>query len=232
MEDRMNQSVCERANDLVSFLYHEVDEREAHEFERHLAQCDQCARELMQFRGIREGVIAWRQESLGMIPGQADIRSNAPVGYSEKPSALVAIRQFFDLSPLWLKGATAFAGILFCVAAVLMVSKLQERPRVAVTTDKVYTEQELKAKVEAEVQARINELNATQKSIVPKETNSPALATNNNTGNRRLKETVETGKTRRAPLTKAEREQLAADLRLISTGDDSDLNLLDDQINK
>ena len=231
MEDRMNQPVCERANDLVSFLYHEVDEREAHEFERHLAQCDQCARELMQFRGIREGVIAWRQESLGMIPAQADIRSNAPFAYAEKPSALVAIRQFFDLSPLWLKGATAFAGILFCVAAVLMVSKLQERPPVAVS-DKVYTEQELKAKVEAEVQARLQELNANQKSIIPKEINSPAVTTNQNTGSRRPRETVETGKTRRAPLTRAEREQLAADLRLISTSDDSDLNLLDDQINR
>ena len=231
MEDRMNQSVCDRANDLVSFLYHEVDEREAHEFERHLAQCDQCARELMQFRGIREGVIAWRQESLGMIPAQADTRRNATFAYSEKPSALVAIGQFFDLSPLWLKGATAFAGILFCIAVVLMVSKLQERPPVAVT-DKVYSEQELKAKVEAEVQARIQELNVAEKGVVPKEINSTTVATNHNTGNRRLRETFETGKTRRAPLTRAEREQLAADLRLISITDDSDLNLLDDQINR
>jgi hypothetical protein len=231
MEDRMNQPVCERATDLVSFLYHEVDEREAHEFERHLAECDQCARELMQFRGIREGVIAWRQESLGMIPAQAEIRNSASFAYSKKPSALVAIRQFFNLSPLWLKGATAFAGILFCVAAALMVSKLQEKPQVAVT-DKVYSEQELKAKVEAEVQAKIQQLNAADKSIVPKETGTPATATNHNTGNRRLKETIATGRTLRAPLTKAEREQLAADLRLISISDDSDLNLLDDQINR
>ena len=231
MEDRMNQPVCERANDLVSFLYNEVDEQEAHEFERHLEDCDQCAGELIQFRGIREGVIAWRQESLGMIPGQADIRNNAAFAYHDKPSALMAIRQFFNLSPLWLKGATAFAGILFCVAAVLMVSKLQERTPVAVT-DKVYSEHDLKARVDAEVQARIQELNAAEKKIVPKEINSPAVATNHNGGNRRLRETVETGKTRRAPLTRAEREQLAADLRLISISDDSDLNLLDDQINR
>ena len=35
----------------------------------------------------------------------------------------------------------------------------------------------------------------------------------------------------RRPLTRAEREQLAADLRLLSTDDDVDLNLLGDRIN-
>jgi hypothetical protein len=36
----------------------------------------------------------------------------------------------------------------------------------------------------------------------------------------------------RRPLSKTEREQLAADLRLISGKNDSDLDLLDDQINQ
>jgi len=43
---------------------------------------------------------------------------------------------------------------------------------------------------------------------------------------------VLTAKTRRAPLTKSEREQLAADLRLISQTEDSDLDLLGEHINR
>lgn len=232
MEERIDNPICERGIDLIAFLYHETSEREAQDFERHLAKCSECARELVAFRKIREGVVAWRQESLGISPIRDHESSSAVFGRSEKPSALIALRQFFELSPLWLKGAVAFASVLFCVAAVLMVASLREKPESTVVRDgKVYSDQELKAKVEEGIQARLRELNAQQGNTAREESQrSPVIVQNEK---RRLREAAGYRvKTQRAPLTRSEREQLAADLRLISPKEDSDLDLLDEELNR
>lgn len=231
MEERINAPICERGNDLIAFLYRELSEREVQNFKLHLATCSECDRELVAFREIREEVVAWRQESLGASRIQARESSSLVFSRSEKPSALVAFRQFFELSPLWLKGALAFASVLFCLAAVLMVLSLRVKTESTVARDiKVYSEQELKAKVEQEMQARLRELNAVPKVTPPEEvTTAPVTAQN---GERKLREARYTPKTRRAPLTRSEREQLAADLRLISPREDSDLDLIGEQINR
>ena len=231
MDKRMSASICQRGDDLVSFLYGEADEQEAQDFGRHLAQCAECTRELTQFREIRDGVIAWRQESLGVLPVRNSELGQSRLGYSEKPSALVAVRQFFDLSPLWLKGAVGLAGILFCVATVFMVANLRQKPEAAMgSEEKLYSEKELQAKVEEGIQYRLQQLSS-QKENVPDVQRSPILA-KNQTVKRRPGEADTRGATRRAPLTRFEREQLAADLRLISSGDDSELNFLGEQINR
>lgn len=231
MHKRMNASICQRGNDLISFLYGEADGQEAQDFGRHLEQCAECTRELTQFREIRDGVIAWRQESLGVLPGRDRELSRSRFGYSEKPSALVAVRQFFDLSPLWLKGAVAFAGILFCVATIFMVATLREKPEAAaVPKEKLYSEKELQAKVEEGIQSRLQQLNSQKKDV--HEIQPPPTMAQNQSVKLKSGEAAAKGKTRRAPLTRSEREQLAADLRLITTGEDSDLNLLGEQINR
>lgn len=231
MDKRINASICQRGNDLVSFLYGEADEQETQDFGRHLAQCAECTRELTQFREIRDGVIAWRQESLGVLPVRDSELSRSRFGYSEKPSALVAVRQFFDLSPLWLKGAVALAGILFCVATVFMVANLREKPEAAMgPEEKLYSEKELQAKVEEGIQSRLQQLNSPKEGVP--DVQRPPIMVKNQTVKRKSGEVVATGETRRAPLTRSEREQLAADLRLISSGDDSELNLLGEQINR
>lgn len=232
MDEPMNASICQRENDLISFLYGEAEEHEAQDFGRHLAQCVECTRDLKQFREIRDEVIAWRQESLGVLPVRASESSKSRFCYSEKPSALVAVRQFFDLSPLWLKGAVAFAGILFCVATVFMVANLRETPEAAVVPkEKLYSEKELQAKIEEGIQSRLQQLNS-QKENVPEVQRLPIMVQHQPL-KRKAGEATATGKTRRAPLTRSEREQLAVDLRLITTGEeDSELNLLGEQINR
>ena len=65
MEDKIGNIICERGDDLISFLYQELDEREGRAFERHLADCASCSRELSSFSEIRNGVVAWRDQSLG-----------------------------------------------------------------------------------------------------------------------------------------------------------------------
>src|SRR3990172_3905249 len=101
MEDRVSRATCERGNDLIAFLYGEVGEREALDFERHLQSCSNCKEELGAFRQLRESVIAWRQESLSAGPAKSVESSSAVVSSSfrnfepRKPSAVAAIRAFF-----------------------------------------------------------------------------------------------------------------------------------------
>lgn len=225
MED--SNVICERNDDLISFLYRELDERAGRDFEQHLARCSSCARELALFSEVRNGIVAWREQSLGMA------RSNQPasVTFSQagQPSALAAIRQFFALSPLWLKGTVAFASVLlFAVVAFLLVSS-NARPDTSVASaDKVYSEAELRAKVEEGVQARLKELNQQQNAVKKDLVKTPVLVQQSKP---KPKSFMYSAKTRRAPLTKSEREQLAADLRLISPTED-DLNLLGEQLNR
>ena len=157
MKERIESAPCERGNDLVSFLYQELEGRELRDFQQHLSGCSSCSEELASFREIRSGVVAWRQESLGMntVPARAAGFTNFA-----KPSAVAAIRQFFALSPVWLKGAVAFASLLFFAVVISLTMKSGANPQAPVVlSDKVYSEAELRAKVEAGVQERLKELN-------------------------------------------------------------------------
>ena len=225
MEDRTGTLICERSDDLIAFLYQELDEREVRNFEKHLADCVSCSREMVSFSEIRNGVITWREQSLGIINQPSGISFN----YADKPSALAAFRQFFALSPLWLKGTVAFATFLLFAAIAFLVISLNSKPAAPLaSTDKVYSEAELRAKVEAEIQARLKEVKPQDDGMkeelatAPVPTQQPRSIP---------KSSVYPAKTRRAPLTKFEREQLAADLGLISPTED-DLNLLSEQINR
>ena len=99
-----------------------------------------------------------------------------------------------------------------------------------VNEEKLYSEKELQAKVEEGIKSRLQQLNV-QKENVPEVQPSPILV-QNQTVKRKSGEAATRGKTRRAPLTRSEREQLAADLRLISTGEDLEPNLLGEEINR
>jgi hypothetical protein len=225
MEDKTGNLICERSDDLISFLYQELDEREGRSFEQHLADCASCSLELSSFSKIRNGVVAWREQSLGII----NHRSSLAFGFAEKPSALAAIRQFFALSPLWLKGSVAFGALLLFAAIAFLVVSLKAKPVAPLAMSaKVYSEAELRAKVEEGIQARLTELNPQDDVVKEEFTRTPLLVQQSKP---KVKSVGVNVKTRRAPLTESEREQLAADLRLISPTED-DLSLLGEQINR
>lgn len=241
MEERTSAPICERGNDLIAFLYNEVDEREAQDFQRHLENCAVCKLELAAFGEIRDSVIAWRQESLGIVPAGSTPAGNVAASTlsraveNRKPSAIVAIREFFSLSPMWMKGAMACASVLFCILAGLALASLRREPQAKVVAgDRLYTEQELKTKIEAGVQARLQELMAEQQesqtATVPVKNSTPA------SGQRTAEESRQSTryplKPRRAPLTRSEREQLAADLRLILPKEEAEIDLLGERINR
>ena len=211
---------CERASDLIAFLYNEADERERRDFQLHLNECSTCREEAASFGVVRESITAWRDEAL------AGFVSQPVVTQATRKSALAALRQFFDLSPLWLKSATAFAVVVFCVLAAMAFVNLQ-RDKVQVsstptTSETTYTQQEVDSLVQ---QALLKGKSEAQRRIHVDFVKSPKPKKSRNSTDAQF------AKSRR-PLSKAEREQLAADLRLLSSSDDESLQLLGDRINQ
>src|SRR5262245_16911718 len=100
VEDNAN---CDRRDDLISVLYGEANEREATEFQLHMRNCAACQAEMREFGDVRQSIGAWKFEALSSIVPEVSV----PTQPVRSKSALAAFREFFDLSPLWLKGATA-----------------------------------------------------------------------------------------------------------------------------
>lgn len=142
---------CGREEELLAYLYGESAPEESADFRRHLADCAACGEELAAFGGVRASVGEWREEVMRSIPALnvaervAPVASNAPASKSEsrapevargveaertrarKRSASAALREFFSLSPLWLRAATAAAAVLFCALAVFTLARAEVR---------------------------------------------------------------------------------------------------------
>ena len=215
MNEMNNSPICERAFDLILFLYNEATEREARDFEIHLKECAACRHEVNSFGVVRESITTWRDEALsGFV-------STPLAAAPRKKSAIAALREFFDLSPLWLKGATALAVVAFCILAVLSITNRTERGS-AGSISALYTQEDvdrfIKEAVSREASSHLPAQPVKEPVVVaqsPKQKRAPVQSARN-----------------RRPLTRAEREQLAADLRLLSTDDEAGLNLLADRINR
>ena len=148
--------VCARAEDLVAYLYGEAAQVDAHDFEKHTAQCASCRAELKAFGNVREAITEWRQAALGTIaspafePKAALIAEPRKETASRRLSALAAIREFFTLSPAWMRAATAVVAIVFCALAAIAVSYFTQQPKTVVVEKKTgYSEEELNARVDA-----------------------------------------------------------------------------------
>jgi hypothetical protein len=217
METIMNgndlSSSCGRADDLLSVLYGEASEHEQRDFDVHLKQCAGCRAEFAAFAQVRTSIGEWRDEALSGF-----VASPAPV----RKSAIAALRQFFNLSPLWMKAAAGFAVLAFCVLMVFAVSRLQittgEVPQVAIGNPAaVYTEEDMQRIVQAEVAKE------QAKHIVPPK---PLIRVSSEPKDATVASSTRIPHSRR-PFSRAEREQLAAELRLLSASDENDLELLD-----
>lgn len=220
MKDLTSTPHCERSDQLISFLYDETDERESLEFKSHLRGCSTCQAEVASFGQLRESIGEWRDETVGRfaVPQLAHV-------VVRKKSALVALREFFDLSPLWLKGAVGFATVLFVVMLVLTAYRTQPKPNQVVASEVKYTRDQ----VDQIVKDALNEQASTfarSAEVKPREeiVKAPIAPAPKRT-------TVRKDKTRPS-LSKSEREQLAADLRLLRTEEETSLNLLGDRINQ
>lgn len=224
MNERTNSPSCERASDLIAFIYNETDEREARDFQLHLRDCGSCREEAASFGVVRESITAWRDEALAGF-----VSTPVAATQTSKKSALAALRQFFDLSPLWLKGATAFAVVVFCLLLGIVVFKGNKKQEQVTEKNPglIYNEQDVNRIVN---EALAKQLESTKQPVEAapekvKTFKSPKPKASEPASINRF------AKSRR-PLSRAEREQLAADLRLLSTGDSEPIHLLGDRINQ
>ena len=229
MKENLEISTCDRANDLISLLYGEATEIESRNFELHLKECQTCQLEMVSLGQVRDSISIWKDEALSIS------LSPQVQGLSPRKSALGAIRQFFDLSPLWLKGAVGFATLVLCVLAALSFVPSGAKPssNVSATPGGKYTDDDLKRAVAEALKKQSDTLESAtteqvqtqpQPSQSPKRLPPKRVITPSKSDTRWAK----TPK----PLSRSEREQLASDLRLITTTDDEGLNLLSDKINQ
>lgn len=213
---------CERSSDLIAFLYHEVDEREALDFRMHLRQCTICSQEAAAFGEVRKSITAWRDEAL------AGFVSTPVAARATKKSALAAFREFFDLSPSWLKAATAVVLVTLCLLAgrAILSSDNTQRAVNDNNPGALYTQQD----VDRLVKDALAKQEQPKPAVETPADEAPAIKAP--TLNKVHSSASNQFAKSRRPLSKAEREQLAADLRLLSTGDDEPLYLLGDRINQ
>ena len=120
---------CDRAEALVAYLYGEENANEAKSFEQHLERCRSCQEEFAAFSHVRHSLGEWRTALL-------DAAASAPLNFTDRAvsasantsaarsdrrmqehSTLVALRQLFDFSPLWLRAASLAALLLICMVA-------------------------------------------------------------------------------------------------------------------
>jgi len=154
MNERINANgagearCCGREEELLAYLYGESATAEAADFRRHLADCAACGEELAAFGGVRASVGEWREEVMRSIPALNVAERVAPYASSTKTatrapevtrvathtrvgartrSASAALREFFSLSPTWLRVGTAAAAFVFCALAALTLARAEVR---------------------------------------------------------------------------------------------------------
>jgi anti-sigma factor RsiW len=220
MRDTNERPVCHRAEDLVSYLYGEASQTDAFDFVNHLRQCDACRSEFAVFNQVHDSIQLWRNEALGesFNPAHAAVAvaidSNQIVRHERKLSAIAALREFFSVSPLWLRGATAFAALLLCAVGVMMIAR--------VVDERKYTQQELDTAVGRAVDRTKVELTAKQN-----ESTTTGVAQNGTQQSPKHTQVAanQIKNIRPRGLNRQEREQLAADLRLTLPADEDELLL-------
>jgi hypothetical protein len=130
--------LCARAEDMVAYLYHEATPAQARDFENHMQRCASCSTEVVEFGGVREAIGEWRQQALGSLTSTTvevnTSRSLASASETsgQRRSALTALREFFALSPVWMRAATAAVALIFCTLAIIAVAHFAEQPKVVV----------------------------------------------------------------------------------------------------
>jgi hypothetical protein len=228
--------VCHRAEDLVTYLYGEANAADALDFRSHLQQCDSCRTEFTVFNQVHESIETWRNEALGAsfnpaaIPATVPIDATSVIRHERKLSALAALREFFTVSPLWLRGATAFAALLLCVLGVMVVSRMSRRPvdlATAGNREEMYTRKQLEDAVNnARKTAEQNSKQDASASIV-----ATQVKPKSDTNRVQVAASQQPKTLRPQKLSRQEREQLAADLRLTASVDEEELMAFPEQEN-
>jgi anti-sigma factor RsiW len=128
---------CSYSEALVSYLYGEISPVESRDFEKHMGACGICQSEFAEFTQVRDSISEWRERVFNP-EGEIIIAETprlVPFGaVAQRPryySARAAIREFFALSPLWLRGTIAFGVVAFFALAAFSILRVS-RPETVV----------------------------------------------------------------------------------------------------
>jgi hypothetical protein len=139
MYEPTNINDCERAAELVAYFYNEASRDERESFDAHLARCGACRDELAAFAGVREAVGHWRAKILNnagalsfpaadtAAPQARHLTATVAAAAPPRRSALAALREFFALSPVWLRAGVAAATVVVCALVALAVVNAEVR---------------------------------------------------------------------------------------------------------
>lgn len=241
---------CARAEDLVAYLYGEADEAAAQDFEAHAQHCASCVRELAQFKQVRSSINEWRTQALGATASTVTAASSPVVARpidiapARKRSAMAALREFFTLSPAWMRASTAALGIVFCALVALTIAHYSEQPK-TVTVEKIIqvkpSEEELAAMVEERLKRNSETIAAAPKDDTPDIVFTTAPAGEQERASQKVNRAIRqdaAGQSKIAGATKLkispqESREIARDLRLtIAANDEDDLPRLSDLIDE
>ena len=232
MRETTRKNLCERAEDLVAYLYNEATRDEAKDFETHLHHCASCRAELTTFGDVREAMGEWREQALGSLASPAfDADTTRAFASAATPvrrrSALVALREFFTLSPAWMRGATAAIALVFCALVAIAVAYFVQQPQTVIVENPSktgYTEEEVQARIAQAIKQQndsqvkdapvpspervrmaSNEKTKEQSQIERNVSSNPQMATNNRrrqpAGRTRVQPSVELASTDYLPFT-------------------------------
>lgn len=118
MSNNQLNSECGFAEDLVSYLYGEIDSASKTKFEKHLDKCSTCDDELAAFGYVRSSILDWREDEFAKLETPEikvlafeDLRTVVTSNNSTvSRSWFDGLRQIFSLSPAWTATA-AFAAL-------------------------------------------------------------------------------------------------------------------------
>ena len=115
MIDKINHnSSCDFTEQIVSYLYDEINVSEKSRLESHLRSCQSCAGEIAGFDSIRSSIQEWRAEDFASltIPVIELPQTEKRADVSRSP--LETIRAYFAFSPKWMPIAAAMSVITLC----------------------------------------------------------------------------------------------------------------------
>ena len=141
LDTNHKNSPCAFAEQLVSYLYDEVNAQEKSVFESHLTHCENCAEELSAFSFVRSSVQQWRTEEFSPMQTPAiEIPFKKPSEISiistEKRSWFADLRQLFTAQT----AVTAVAVLAVCIGLTLFAYNFSGKTEIAEKNENKPTE--------------------------------------------------------------------------------------------
>lgn len=113
MIEHNSNSNCNFAEQLVSFLYGEIEGAEKSKFEFHLQNCPFCSEELNGFSAVRSSMSEWRSEEFEILSTPVIKLPGKDAETINSNSWLNSLKAVFTLNPVGLSAAVAAVLLIF-----------------------------------------------------------------------------------------------------------------------